>query len=124
MNDRVTEARELARRLAVLADNKKASDIVILEMTEVLGITDYFVIATGINRRHLAAMMEDARETLAAQFGLRPLHISGDKESNWILMDYGSVIVHFMAREARTFYDLELLWGDAPRLDWGPQGTD
>ena len=91
----------------------------ILEVARVLLLTDFFVIATGENRIQLRAIADDIGHQLKAA-GLHSLSIVGYKDGRWILMDYRDVVVHLFLPEAREYYDLELLWGDAPRLDWQP----
>lgn len=120
MTSRLDEAKKLAAHAAEIIDGKKGLDIVVLEMPQELAITDYFVIATGTNKRQVAAMAEDIRLTLAddENEGLRPLNVAGRESAQWILMDYGSVVIHLFDEPTRRFYDLELLWGDSPKLDW------
>ena len=91
----------------------------ILEVARVLLLTDFFVIATGENRIQLRAIADDIGHQLKAA-GLHSLSIVGYKDGRWILMDYRDVVVHLFLPEARDYYDLELLWGDSPRLDWQP----
>jgi len=120
MTSRLDEAGKLAARVAGIIDEKKGLNIVVLEMPRELAITDYFVIATGTNRRQIAAIAEEIRLALAGdeKRQLRPLNIAGRETAQWILMDYGSVVVHLFDEPTRRFYDLELLWGDSPKLDW------
>jgi len=92
---------------------------VILEVARVLLLTDFFVIATGENRIQLRAIADDIGHQLKAA-GLHSLSIVGYRDGRWILMDYRDVVVHLFLPEARDYYDLELLWGDAPPLDWQP----
>jgi len=112
------EAKELVRRAVRVIDGKKGRDIVILRMTDVLPITDYFVIATGQNARQLKAIVSEIYDQALELTGRKPFHVAGERGGQWVVMDYGSVIVHLFDEPTRKFYDLELLWGDAPRLDW------
>lgn len=111
------EAVEVARVAAVSADDKKAEDVRVLDLTELSDVCDYFVIATGLNNRQVDAIVDEIEEKVAAACGgEHPISIEGREERSWILMDYGSVIVHVFTPEARDYYRLEKLWGDAPAL--------
>ena len=111
------EARDVAISCARIADSKKARDIVVLEIGKLLFLTDYFVIATGENRIQLQAIAEDIQHQLAAA-GAHEIGRSGFTDFRWLLLDYNDVVVHLFLPEARAYYDLELLWGDAPRVTW------
>ncbi len=95
----------------------------VLEVSKLFFLTDYFVIATGQNSIQLQAIADDIKGQLA-QAGVRSLGRSGYEDSRWILLDYIDVIVHLFLPEARSYYDLELLWGDAPRVPWQPAGAE
>ncbi len=110
------EARELALRCRELADSKKAENIVILDVHEVSSITDYFVIATGTSEPHLRAIVEEVQDKILEDYGLRPRATDGRLQTAWVVLDYFDVIVHIMRADIRQHYDLEGLWGDAPRL--------
>jgi ribosome-associated protein len=105
----------LARLAASLLVERKGEDVVVLEMAEVLPLTDYFVIATGGSARHVDALCEAVEMGLKAE-GFYAEHRSGRETKTWILLDYGWVVVHIFQEEAREYYDLELLWGDAKHL--------
>jgi len=107
----------LACTWAHLADERKAEDIVVLKVGELVFFTDYFVIATGRNERQLNAIAEEIRHQ-ARRLGCTIVGIEGDAASGWILIDLGEWVVHLFSREARQLYDLELLWGEAPGVDW------
>ncbi|MGC8991054.1 MAG: ribosome silencing factor [Verrucomicrobiia bacterium] len=109
-------ARELALRCREVAEEKKAEDIVILDMRKLTSVTDYFVIATGTSEPHLRALIEELTERIEAEFGLRPRAVDGTLKANWVVLDYLDVIVHLMRAEMREKYGLEILWGDAPRV--------
>lgn len=110
------ELPESVKDCAKFLYDKKGEDILILDMRQLIPeITDYFVIATGHTRDHILSMEEYVEGELAKR-GLLPHHIEGHRHSRWILMDYGFFIVHIMLNEAREFYRLEELWGDAPRV--------
>lgn len=112
-------AREIAVEAAHACSDKKADDVVVLDLTELSDVCDYFVIATGSNGRLADAMVDEVEEKVAKAYGEHPFSIEGRDERSWILMDYGSVIVHIFAPEAREYYRIEKLWGDAPALDCG-----
>lgn len=102
----------LARRIVDLVSDKKAEDIVLLDIGQHTLIADYFVICSGTSERQLRALEDDLQETLRRE-GVRALHVEGTPESGWILMDYGDVIVHIFAPAERDYYRLERLWADA-----------
>lgn len=105
-------------KLAVKASlEKKAEKIVILDLREISSFTDFFVIMQGNSRRQNAAIYESVEQELKKE-KVRPLSIEGKQNAEWILMDYGSFIVHIFSMEAREYYLLEKLWGDAPHLDY------
>ena len=96
--------------------DKKAQDAVVLELGEVCSFTDYFVICTGTSTRHNQTIAEYIAETLKKD-GVRPLHIEGHTEGEWILLDYVDFVVHIFSARAREFYDLERLWRAGKRRD-------
>ena len=106
-----------SRKLAVLcrefADNKKAENIVILDVRKVSSVTDFFVIASGSSEPHLRAIMEEITGRLRDEEGLRPHAVDGTVHGAWVVLDYFDVIVHVMRQDVRERYDLEGLWGDA-----------
>ena len=109
-------AEQVARTAAAAADAKKADDVAVLDLTSLSDVCDYFVIATGQNSRLADAVVDEVEEKVADACGEHPFSIKGRDEGSWILMDYGSVIVHVFSPEARDYYRLEKLWGDAPTL--------
>lgn len=110
-------AETVARAAAQAAYDKKAEDICVLDLTQLSDVCDYFVIATGANARLADTIVDEVEEKVAKSCGEHPFSIEGRDERSWILMDYGSVIVHVFKPEARDYYRLEKLWGDAPKLD-------
>src|SRR5712671_6584206 len=110
------DSRKLVLLCRELADNKKAEDIVILDVREVSSVTDYFVIASGSSEPHLRAIVDEITDTLREDHDLRPKAIDGTLQTAWVVLDYFDVIVHVMRRDVRERYDLETLWGDAPRV--------
>src|SRR5207237_10558379 len=106
----------LAREIAVLAADKKAIDIVALDLRGVLGYTDYFVICIGNTERQTKAIHDGIHGGLKAAHGLLPRRVEGVSQARWVLMDYLDVVVHVFNPETRGFYRLEQLWGEAPEL--------
>ena len=109
------EPAKLAGLVAGYASDVKAQDIVELDLRGVLGYTDYFVIATGGSDRQVKAVHDRIHENMKKDHGLLPRRVEGLGESRWILMDYLDVIVHVFTAEAREYYRLEQLWGEAPK---------
>jgi ribosome-associated protein len=103
-------------RAVAAAEDKKAVDLVVLDLKKASGFTDYFVIASGTNTRQVRAIADGVMERLADE-GAKPAHIEGYDRSEWILLDYFDFIVHVFSPETRVFYDLERLWGSADRIE-------
>ncbi len=99
------------------ASEKKAFDMVALDLREIASFTEYFVLASGANQRQVQAIADEIDEQLKKQLGTRPVRTEGYSTAEWILMDYGDFIVHVFEKNARDFYDLERLWRDAKRVD-------
>ena len=110
------DSRKLALLCRELADNKKADDIVILDLRELSSVTDYFVLASGTSEPHLRAIVDEIKDKLRDDYHLKPKAIDGTLHTAWIVLDYFDVIVHVMRGDVRERYDLETLWGDAPRV--------
>ena len=105
-------------RLAVEASlDRKAEDLCVLDLRELSSFTDFFIIAHGNSSRHNVAVAE-AVEAALKPAGHRPISVEGRESAEWVLLDYGSFVVHVFSRAARDHYALEKLWGDAPRLDF------
>ena len=115
MIDENLSPRELAILTARVADEKKAGDVVILDVGKRLSITGYFVILSGINRVHVRSLCDYIEEKLKEK-GRRPHRI--ESSIGWILMDYFDIVIHIFSRELRDFYCLERLWKDSEKLDW------
>ena len=109
--------REKAFLCARAALDHKAVDLVILEVKKLSSFTDYFVICSGNSDRQVQAIAGHIEEKLK-EGDIRPLSVEGKREGRWVLLDYGSVVVHVFSKAAREYYALEKLWGDAPRLDF------
>jgi ribosome-associated protein len=110
------DSKQLALLCRELADNKKAENIVILEVRELSSVTDYFVICTGTSEPHLRAIVDEITEKLRQEHAVRPRAMDGTLQTAWVVLDFFDVIVHVMRAEIRDHYDLEGLWGDAPRV--------
>ena len=100
------------------ARDKKASDIVVLDLQKTAGFTDYFVICTGNNARQINAIADAVEGGLRTELGERPTLAEGMEKSEWILLDYFNFVVHVFSRECRSFYALERLWGNAERFEF------
>jgi len=109
------EALALARRAVELASDKKAADIVLLDIHELTTLADYFVICSGSSERQLGAIADGISEGLREE-GIRPIGREGSSSAHWLLIDFGAVVVHVMAPPEREFYQLERLWAEAPLL--------
>jgi ribosome-associated protein len=105
----------ITKQIVDFLEDRKAEDIVALDLRELSNIADYFIIATGANKPHLKALY-DGLQRLFKDAGFKGYHKAGVPESGWMIMDYQGVMVHIFERELREFYDLEKLWKDAPRV--------
>ncbi len=117
------QVRQWARTAARAASAKGGDDTVILEVGNVLAITDAFVITSGRNTRQVKTIAEEVEARLKADGRISPLRVEGLGDSQWVLLDYGDLVVHVFLDETREYYDLERLWSDAPRLDWEKAGA-
>jgi ribosome-associated protein len=109
-------ALELARAAAIAAADKLATDIIALDVSERLAITDIFLIATGTSDRQVQAIVEAVEERLARDLGTKPTRREGEREGRWVLLDYVDVVIHVQHSEEREFYGLERLWKDCPAI--------
>jgi ribosome-associated protein len=113
------DAKKLALLCRELADNKKAENILVLDVRKLSSVTDYFVIASGSSSPHLRAVIHEITDKVRDQYQLRPRATDGNLNGDWVVLDYFDVIVHVMRVDARERYDLEGLWGDAPQVKSG-----
>ncbi len=126
MIDNRADSLSLVRRCAQILDENKLSDIEIFEVGGTIQITDYFVIATGLTSRHLLTAAADLNKELRVSGIVDEKNANFHKEGHhgrdgrWVLLDLDRVVVHLFLEESRKYYDLELLWGDCPRVDWEP----
>jgi ribosome-associated protein len=111
------QSEELARRLAAIADSKKAEDLVVLGMRELVAYTDFLVICTARNERQARAIVDEVRVQVKRDSGLLPGGVDGGGEAGWTILDYLDCVLHVFTPEARERYALEELWRDAPRLE-------
>ena len=109
----------LARHIAAVALDKKARDVVVLDMRDVVAYTDFLVIATGNTERQTQAVEDAIYRDLKDSEGRTPERVEGKPESRWILMDYLDAVVHIFTPDARDYYRLERLWGEVPALEVG-----
>lgn len=115
---------EIARRIAVLLDDKKGVDVTVLDVRGLANFADYFVFCSGRSDRQTKSLHDGVREGMKVDPGMLPVHTEGERERRWILLDYGDVIAHVMIPEVRDYYRLEELWGDAPRLELELSGQE
>lgn len=112
------DARRLAVRAAQVADAEHATDVLVLHVGDVLGVTEYFVIGSASNRRLVSSIVDDVEEQLKDDPGRAPVRVEGFREQQWVLLDYGDVVVHIFLAEIRDFYEIERLYTDVPKVDW------
>lgn len=118
MADKADKSRELALSIAGLMADKKAEDLVVLDMRELVTYTDYLVIATGRNERQVKAIFDQVYGSLKhGTEEILPAGTEGTVEGRWVLIDYGEVVVHIFTPVTRSFYRLERLWGEAPVVE-------
>ena len=110
------ESREMAKLAVAALEDKKGEDIMVIDISEVSVLADYFIIANGNNHNQVQALIDSVGEKLA-KMGYEPKNIEGYQTGNWILMDYNDIIVHIFSEEDRSFYDLERIWRDGKEVD-------
>ena len=120
MKESHTDAKERSRVAAAAAADKKGEDIVILDVGDILGIADTFVITSALNTRQVRTIVEEVEKQLREKSETRPRAVEGLDDASWVLLDYGDVLVHVFLTETRAFYGLERLWADAARIPWEP----
>ncbi|MCC0175790.1 ribosome silencing factor [Waterburya agarophytonicola K14] len=116
-------SKELALQIAGAAEEKKAQDIVLLDVSDVSYLADYFVIITGFSSTQLKAIAESIEERIEDNYHRLPVRVSGKREGNWIVQDYADVIVHIFLPEEREYYNLEAFWGHAERIEYISQSS-
>jgi ribosome-associated protein len=110
------DSRDLARLAARAAVEKQASDVLVLDVRDLITITDYFVIASGSSERQVKTVVEEIEKVLK-EAGVKPVREEGDSKTGWMLLDYVDLVVHVFSDEQRDYYRLERLWRDAPVVD-------
>ena len=110
-----SDTAEAAEAAASAIDDKKGLDLVLLDVSTVIVLTDVFVIATGTSSRHVRSLAEEIEAQLS-RLDRRPLRREGMEDGSWVLLDFGDIVVHLFDEETRAYYDLERLWSDAPRM--------
>ncbi len=108
----------LAVEAARAADDKKGTDTVVLQVGPVLGIAEFFVITTGANDRQVKAIADEIEARVAEVGGVRPINSEGLDTRQWVLLDYGDLVVHVFRGDVREFYSLDRLWADMERIEW------
>ena len=111
------DSKKLALLCREFADNRKAEDILVLDVSAVSTVTDYFVIATGSSEPHLRAIVDEITDRLRDEHDVRPRCVDGALRTAWVVLDFFDVIVHVMRQDVRERYDLETLWGDAAKVN-------
>jgi len=106
---------DLALKAAEAIDDKKGEDVLVLDVSGLLVVTDIFLLASGTSTRHVRSLVDDAEEALRV-VDRRPIRREGADYGEWVLLDYGDVVIHVFERDTRAYYDLERLWADAPRI--------
>jgi ribosome-associated protein len=113
-----SDALRIAKIAAQAADQKQATDVTVLDVGEILAITDLFVVASAGNKRQVRTISDAITDEVRTQTGRSPLSSEGVTEQQWILIDYGSVVIHIFDDESRRFYEIERLYRDVPAVSW------
>jgi ribosome-associated protein len=117
-NQALPASRDVAIAAARASSDKQADAVVVLDVHELIVITDFFVICSAGTRRQIKTVIENVEERLRDHLGVRPVRREGEADAGWWLLDYIDVVVHVFGSDERSYYDLERLWRDAPRLTW------
>ena len=112
------ESEALVRRIADLAWEKKANNLRVLRVLELVSYTDYLVVMSARSDRQVAAVVRHIKDTLSVEAGLKPLSVEGTEQNQWAVIDYGDAVVHVFYEPVRVFYDLERLWSDCQSVPW------
>lgn len=105
------------------AAEKKGEDTIVLDVGDIIAITEVFVITSGANVRQVRSICDEVKLALEIEADAAPRSTEGLGDASWVLLDYGDLVVHVFLRETREYYDLERLWADAPRVAWGPPAS-
>jgi len=117
MTKKQIDSRVIAEFCAKEAEEKKAADIVSIKVSELTTIADYFVLCTAQSEPQMRALSNWIQKSIFEELSVKPVKVNGEPASKWILIDFGAVIIHIMTPEMRDRYQLEKLWGDAPKLE-------
>lgn len=119
---------ELIRKAAIAAaraaEDKKATDIMVQEVRELIGVTDYFVIVSASNPRQVDAIIGEIEDVLRKDFDMKPVNRELSRDGSWSLLDYGSIVIHVFQQDTREYYRLESLWNEAPIIDLAKEGFE
>lgn len=119
---------ELIRKAAIAAaraaEDKKATDIMVQEVRELIGVTDYFVIVSASNPRQVDAIIGEIEDVLRKDFDMKPVNRELSRDGSWSLLDYGSIVIHVFQQDTREYYRLESLWNEAPIIDLAEEGFE
>ena len=118
-----TDVATRARIAARAADAKKGDDILVLDVGDIIGIVECFVITSASNSRLVRTIVEEVEREVFEQTGEKPRAVEGLRDASWVLLDYGDLVVHVFLAETREFYGLERLWADADHLEWSQSAT-
>ena len=118
VNPRDLTSKDLAILAARAVDDKKASDTLIIEVGPILAVTEYFVITSASNRRLVRSLTDEVETKVREATGRSPLRVEGAREQQWVLIDYGDIVIHVFSDETRSFYEIERLYRDANFIDW------
>ena len=123
LSQAAADALHVAKVAARAADDKKAEHTLVLAVGDVLAITDYFVITSANNRRLVRTVVDAVEAAVREECGRSPIRMEGVSEQQWVLVDYGDVVVHVFAEDIRMYYEIERLYRDVPTIDWAPADT-
>jgi ribosome-associated protein len=118
----LTGSREFAVAAARTASSKKAQDVVVMEVRDLIVITDFFVLASGTSDRQVRTVAQEIENALRAR-GMKPVRREGQREGRWVLLDFVDFVAHVFHQEERDYYGLERLWSDAPLVEWEDQAV-
>jgi len=104
--------------MAKLAQGRNAEDILVLDLREISPVTDYFIIATGTSDRQICSLADEIKHEMKSRYQTQLFRAAGMEQGDWVVMDYFDFVVHIFNRDLRKYYDLELIWGEAKRIDW------
>lgn len=117
------DARERGVIAARAAAEKKGEDTIVLDVGDIIAITEVFVITSGANVRQVRSICDEVELALKVEADVSPRSTEGLGDASWVLLDYGDLVVHVFLHETREYYDLERLWADAPRVEWEPPAS-